>query len=319
MPSFSIDLEPCPFAIQHQLNHEPGQPVADGAVIVPGYPGLASKTKLEVWQFLEDDLISPELELMAPYLWLMSKPDSHNVSPLHRQRVKGRRIVISEDPKLHLVWYYDKIFLKPLPQYLLSYQFWETYLDDNNQQLQQHKSRRLRQNALGLLRSYFLLIRYESDFHMAQDDEARLIPSKVTWTAFCHFKSKFDQIQDQHVSPRYSFGEIRLTRLNFYCKFILNRWQYQRMQAQYGPYFSQFYGPLFFVFGILSIALSAMEVQLTIEQLHTRPVWEGHVTASSNFSIACLLAMASVVAAFASLWLQKFIAEWLHALREHRR
>jgi hypothetical protein len=34
-----------------------------------------------------------------------------NVSPLHRQRVKGRAIIVTEDSKLHLVWFYDHICL----------------------------------------------------------------------------------------------------------------------------------------------------------------------------------------------------------------
>lgn len=37
-------------------------------------------------------------------------------------------IVVSKDPKLHLVWINDRIFLKPLPRYLTSYTIWRDYL-----------------------------------------------------------------------------------------------------------------------------------------------------------------------------------------------
>ena len=34
-------------------------------------------------------------------------------------------MIVTEHPGLHLVWYYDTIFLKPIPPYLLSRAFWE--------------------------------------------------------------------------------------------------------------------------------------------------------------------------------------------------
>ncbi|KAF2462923.1 uncharacterized protein BDR25DRAFT_308060 [Lindgomyces ingoldianus] len=61
---------------------------------------------------------------MAPRLWIM------NINPLHRQRVKGREIVLTEEPRLHLVWIHDRIFAKPLPRYLLSQTFWKMFLEE---------------------------------------------------------------------------------------------------------------------------------------------------------------------------------------------
>jgi hypothetical protein len=42
--------------------------------------------------------------------------------------MKRREIVVTEDPRLHLVWIYDRVFIKPLPKYLLSHDFWQIYL-----------------------------------------------------------------------------------------------------------------------------------------------------------------------------------------------
>ena len=70
-------------------------------------------------RFLYRELWAVDLERMAPHLWIMSTQSSSNVSPLHQQKVKGREIVVTEDPRLHLVWIYDRVFIKPLPRYVL--------------------------------------------------------------------------------------------------------------------------------------------------------------------------------------------------------
>jgi hypothetical protein len=59
----------------------------------------------------------------------MTTMSSANINPLHRQRVKGREIIVIEEARLHLVWIHDCIFIKPITRYLLSHVFWETYLD----------------------------------------------------------------------------------------------------------------------------------------------------------------------------------------------
>ncbi|KAI0163840.1 hypothetical protein GGR57DRAFT_451582 [Xylariaceae sp. FL1272] len=180
----------------------------------------------------------------------MSKQDSSSISPLHRQLVKRRAIVVTEDPKLHLVWIYDRIFVKPLPRYILSHAFRQDYLcgDDEN---------RVHRAALGFVRTYAHLIRYKSDFRIAQDPSLQLIPPNITWEQFCNFTIAFADIEDRDVSPRYAFGEIRLTRLNFYAPLLLGKSHFQRVEYQYGAYFAQFYGPLLFFIGITSVFLGA--------------------------------------------------------------
>jgi hypothetical protein len=42
---------------------------------------------------------------------------------------------VAEDPRLHLVGVYDRVFVKPLPKYLLSYDFWQIYLLNNASQI----------------------------------------------------------------------------------------------------------------------------------------------------------------------------------------
>ena len=256
---------------------------------------------------------------MAPHLWIMSTQSSSNVSPLHQQTVKGRKIIVTEDPRLHLVWIYDRVFIKPLPRYLLSYTFWSEHMSNEKSVLwgsneeEQETCKMIRMSALGFLRTYYYLIQHESDFEIARD-ERRLLPSDITWTEFCAFSKDFLDIGDGDVSERYHYGELRLTRLNLYAKFIIRKFQYERVHGQYGAFFARFYGPLLFVFGILSIVLSAMQVKLGVETL-TNDQWQPFWYACRWFVIVALACMAVIVLSLISLLVGMTADEWVFALR----
>ncbi|KAK1968305.1 hypothetical protein LY78DRAFT_440845 [Colletotrichum sublineola] len=81
-----------------------------------------------------------------------------------------------------------------------------------------------RGKALGFMRSYERLIRYPSDFELAK--EAHLImscsipsrgektsPTELTYADFAAFIRSFSNISDAEVSPRWHFGQLRLSRL----------------------------------------------------------------------------------------------------------
>lgn len=90
---------------------------------LPSQPSIALSDLQRIQSFLKDDLCSPDLETMAHRLWIMTTPSSDSINALHRQRVKGREVIVTEEPRLHLVWIHNRIFIKPLPRYLLSYAF----------------------------------------------------------------------------------------------------------------------------------------------------------------------------------------------------
>lgn len=249
---------------------------------VPGYPHISLKDRVRLTDFLWGEFCSDDVDRMAPHLWMMSQQSSANISPLHRQRVKRREIVVTEDPKLHLVWMYDRIFIKPLPKYLLSDNFTRKYLLSSSSLpspllLRPNQKTEIRAATLGYLRTYSLLIRYESDLRIAQDKNLCLVPREMCWPQFCNFTRQYlPTTSDADVSERYRFGEIRLTRLNFYSKFFLRKSAYQRMYSSYGAYFSRFYGPLIFIFGSLSTQLSTMQVlvgsQSQMSSAESRPL-----------------------------------------------
>ncbi|KAL9119678.1 MAG: hypothetical protein Q9187_003762, partial [Circinaria calcarea] len=220
-----------PFSRASQLNHDfettSGQePKSSNLSSLPGHPRIQLNDLPHLTDFLEREFCAPDLEKMAPRLWMMSTQSSANIFPLHHEKVRGREIVVTEDPRLHLVWIHDRIFIKPIPRYLFSHHFWTHYLLNDKSPLgcQQEIIRR---SALGYLRTYYHLIKHESDFHIARDDRLRLIPIQVDWTQFSDFTSQFDSIEDVDVSSRYAFGELRLTRLNFYAKIFLYKFQFQ--------------------------------------------------------------------------------------------
>jgi hypothetical protein len=57
--------------------------------------------------------------------WLYWAGRYDNIRPLHRQKLLEREIVITEKTDLHLIWYDNRIFVKPLPAFLLNFGFFE--------------------------------------------------------------------------------------------------------------------------------------------------------------------------------------------------
>lgn len=314
-----MSTTPIPFIEANQLFRDALSTPVNVAfkVTLPGQPRISVDDASRLSEYLEGDLCAPDLERMAPYLWMMSTQSSSNISPLHHQKVKGREIIVTEDPRLHLVWIYDRIFVKPLPKYLLCHAFWTKYLSRDASPLGGRRSKIVKA-ALGYLRTYDYLIRHESDFAIAQRDDLRLVPPSISYAQFCAFTSGFDRITDLDVSARYSFGELRLTRLNLYCKLFLHRYQFQQVHGQYGAFFSQYYGPLLFVFGILSLILSAMQVELAAEQLLAVP-WKVFWQICRWASVLSIAAIAAVALALASLLVGMIVDEWLFAFKDRWR
>lgn len=262
--------------------------------------------------YLQDELCSPELETLAPHMWMFTNQSSSNISSLTRQRVKGRHIFVTEEPRLHLVWYHDRIFIKPLPPYMLSHVFWKQHL------CQPGNGRgNIEPAARGFLRTYSHLIRHGSDLRIAQQEDLALLPGSVTWPEWCMFRRSIACIDDNEVSGRYHYGELRLTRLNFYGKFFLRKRHFFRTSPQYGDYFAQFYAPLLFLFGVSSVVLSAFQVELGIGDLDATRV-EGLLTFFRATNYTILLLLLGLLLSLAGLLVFKLSSEWLYALKVKR-
>jgi len=310
----------CPFVKSNQLydgilnipRDDGSYEAPENPKCLPGHPYYQLGETERLTAFLEREFCAPDLEAMAPRLWMMSTQSSGNINPLHKQKVKGREIVITEDPRLHLVWGRDRILMKPIPIYLLSYDFWTKFLlDDSSILLDLEKRDSIRRSALGYLRTYYYLVRHESDFFIGQ--ELRLIPKDVNWPGFCDFISDFEKIPDSDVSSRYSYGELRLARLNFYIQIFLWRSYFERVRG-YEAYFSRFHGVLIFAFAALTVVFSAMQVELLVEQT-TGDQWVEFWRASRYFSVLGLVCVAVLIFWFIARFLYMFLDEWQFAIR----
>lgn len=274
--------------------------------------------------------MTPRLDKMFPYLWLVATQSSSHISALHEQGVRGREVILAENPELHLVWADNRIFIKPLPPYLLSHAFWQVYLTPMptpapaaaktpllipGSTTQEDQEDVLR-SALGFMRTYYYLIRHESDFRLAQDlhllpasttrrqpsssspasaasATAPMSPEPLTFAAFVAFISHFSpdaagpakpvSVTDEVVSPRYRFGQLRLTRLNLWAKPALGQWKFHKLSWQYAETFAKLYPPLLFAFALISIVLSAFQVGA-----QAAPQWDTFAAVAAWFAVAAL-------------------------------
>jgi hypothetical protein len=313
-----------PFIQDYQLCHELDLSVSASANHLnptqlgelPGQPWISLTNTGALTHFLVREYWARSLEEVASYLWILSTQSSANVKSLHKQKVQGREILVTEDPRLHLVWVNDRIFIKPLPRYLLSYQFWNTYLLSSSSPLGESRHD-IRKAALGYLRTYHHLIQHESDLKIAQHDSLRLVSPDINWTDYCRFASQLGRIRDADVSSRYHYGELRLSRLNLYAPLLFHRFYYEQVHGQYGQYFARFYGPILFVFAVMSTLLNAMQVAMAADGGTRVQVYLWQVF--YWFSIVGLVVTVLITCLFSLLWLWMVADEWIYAVGDRRR
>lgn len=299
-----------------------GQACDDGLPAAYRRSGLEASSRTvavparSVRDFLSKELCLGKLDLMLGHLWFAG--DERPAAPLHSQLAIGREIVVCERMDLHLLWWNTgKIFMKPVPRFLLDHTFWTEHLTcpagcacqapatpspggGNRQETRQVEpacAGKLRKVALGFLFTYTCLISYESDFHVA--NETRLLPRLaddkiIQWT---EWKKLVDEILSAYdpsmVHPRFWRGELRLERLNTIHRFT--------QLSPFDPYFRSWrnYGALFrdnltwlsatTVF--VALVLTAMQVGLATEQLQDDPKF---MAASYGFTVFAIIGPISV-------------------------
>ncbi|KAI0546755.1 hypothetical protein F4679DRAFT_405239 [Xylaria curta] len=233
------------------------------------------------------------IDALYPQLDLFSRKCNSHIDPLHLHIRKRRTVTISEHTRLHLVWDSDVVYIKPLPSYLLSSDFWERHLPPGSPG---------RPHALGFVRTYAHLIRHRSDFHIAQKED--LIPPFETLhhSEFEKFIKNFRVVEDDQVSLRWEFGQIRLTRLNWAVRLLqpttiekrdgmFHRFFYEEQYQETRQYLYGLGPFLLFVFAALSLMLSAMQVVLAARGDNT---WPAFAQASTGFSVAVIIVIATV-------------------------
>ncbi len=259
------------------------------------------KVRGNIEDFLRQDLRVSRLNDIHKYLWLAGRP--MNARALHRQKAMEREIVVTEQADLHLVWNRSRIFIKPLPEYLLSHTFWSTYLGSSSD---------LRASACGFLLSYVWLICHYSDFKIALD--LGLVPSHLCWPDWTAYATSFldhiDHVGLADVNKRYRYGELRLSRLNAIYRLAPNLHSGHRIRGylhgdrRYATFFQRNTAWLLTFFVYVTIVLTAMQVGLGTDRLGKD---QGFQRASSGFTVFSILMPLGVVAIAALTFLLLFL------------
>lgn len=267
----------------------------------------------DLWKYLRADLDVDSLNKVHKHLWFAGLPQCARA--LHHQLMLGRRIVITERADLHLLWRDDRLYLKPLPDYLLCHKIWEDALPED---------RDLPQNARGFLLSYLWLIRQKSDFVIARREN--LVSSDLMWEQWTSFSSAiFNSIDPaglQGISPRYLYGELRLARVNWIYRLCHNTIDsetfirgYLYGYQGYSSFIAQNFAWVLTAIVYVTIVLTAMQVGLATTELKDSTMFNRASYGFTFFSIVAPLGV-MVVALFVLLVLVIFNVN--HTLERRR-
>lgn len=256
--------------------------------------------------YLETDLYTPRLDKIYSFLWLAGLP--RPARPLHRQNLLRRTIYPTENPDEHLVWHDASIFIKPMPAYLLDYEFWEQEICNDAT---------LYGSAYGLLVSYVWLLRHKSDLRIASG--AGLLPTDIDWNDWVAFVTslniRLDSTAFCEANHRYRYGELRLTRLNTLYRLGLAGFSLQNViygfmsgSLRYTTFFERNFGWILAVFVYVTVILSAMQVALATDRFINSAHFQQFSYGLALLSIAFVLA---AVAVMLFVWWSLF---WFHLL-----
>ncbi|KAI1363905.1 hypothetical protein F5Y08DRAFT_308401 [Xylaria arbuscula] len=266
--------------------------------------------KNQVMNCIGKELDLERLDKVQKWLWVAGRPLPPR--PLHCQLFLGREIIAIEQMGLHLVWTTGRMFLKPVPRFLLEPRFWTEYLSC----LQgcecaianvQCGRKKLRRCALGFLFSYAALITHENDLLIAK--EKRLIPSEVKWQDWRKFVEELDTENIySRINIRFIYGELRLGRLNkiyysqrpFLCGYV-SRWN------QYKSFFHDNFTWLASTTVYIVVVLTALQVGLATNSLGNNAAFQ---SASYGFTILSILGPLIASGIILVLFIHIFLSNW---------
>jgi hypothetical protein len=263
-------------------------------------------------EFISSELSLRRLEVLERHLWFAG--EERSAWPLHHHILVGRKILITEQMDLHLLWANDgRLFIKPLSRFLLNPEFWSKKLScEEPTKCKDHRPtpntsgsprttnsteplcdrRRLRSCAMGFLYTYACLISYESDFRIA--NENNLLPcrsngSTFSWEDWKKFVSEIlAHYNKDDIHPRFHRAELRLARLNTIHRFtqlpLLE--PYFRDWRNFGSVFRDNLTWLASATVFVALVLTAMQVGLATDQLKGS---KSFMAASYGFTVFAIL------------------------------
>ncbi|KAJ9142911.1 Subtilisin-like serine protease [Pleurostoma richardsiae] len=261
--------------------------------------------RCNVTECIERELDLRRLQRIHRWLWVAGRPMPPRA--LHYQLLLGREIFVTEQMDMHLVQRADRIFLKPVPRFLLEPRVWSDYLScvpgcrcskeraeggvSTPSSGRDCDRRGLRKRALGFLFSYAALIAHESDFFIAV--EKRLLPVEVTWPGW---RTLVEELRVERIFPdiddRFVYGELRLTRLNMIYSLSQppHLRGYMPIWQQYGTFFMDNLNWVASAAVGIFIVLTAMQVGLATS------LADSHAFRSASYGFTVFTLVAFLVA-----------------------
>jgi uncharacterized membrane protein len=244
----------------------------------------------DITQFINYDLDLSRLNVIHDQLWSAGRP--MRARPLHRYKMMGHEILCTQQMDLHLLKYSNKLLLKPLSEYLLSYEFWTMHICI---------SQSLHESASGFLLSYVWLVTSPLDLEIAKS--LFLMPSYITWPQWKGFVRDFTSRIDinalDQVNKRYHFGDLRLGRINsiYRTRFIFSHFVrgYLYQYNRYVVFFQRNFSWILIVFVFFSLVLSAMQVGAGLPPLQDNEVFRRTSYGFVVFSMVCAAAVLAFV------------------------
>jgi hypothetical protein len=298
-----IDLQSPPFSVK-LLESFPnrGQNTTDSLMML--FPASFRAESLDLITSAHNyhNLVRKELDirrLNKIQRWLWVAGSTVPPQPLHIHLVMGREVIIHESMDMHLVWTTGKIFIKPLPLFLLEPTVWKEFLccqdpctcmsqvADSGETVKYCERRELYKCALGFLYSYAALIRHESDFILAK--ERHLLPGHISWFNWNLFIRELD-IEHIYpgIDPRFHHRDLRLSRLNYIYYVTQGSLDgYAHRYNRYSDFFRSHLAWMTAATVYVAIVLTAMQVGLATEKLGENTLFH---SASYGFTVFALLA-----------------------------
>lgn len=289
-----VDVLKCvPFDQEHSFfcHHEPGTTCWDDQrpLVLPALFYLDGEMRdldleEDLQDFLRMELNLSRLNRIHRHLWLAGRPAP--ARPLHHHLVLGRKIVCTEQTDLHLLWADSRLFVKPCPDYLLSYDFWRRNICHDAS---------LWGVAVGLLLSYTWLVQRKHDLGIAQREG--ILPVEMTWTEWTRLTSiirrRVDKGQLEDINIRFWYRELRLGRINWIYRLSPETGSsrnfihgYEMEYQDYLSFLRHNIAPITAATVYIVLVLTAMQVALNTDRLKDNRAFQD---AAYGFSILSIL------------------------------
>ncbi len=245
---------------------------------------------LDLNEYFRHDLEMRTFDGIQEYLWSATRYNI--VEALNELIGLSYSVAISEQSDQHLVSKDQRLYIKPLPEYLLCYSVWESHLC---------KEEKIYASALGLLRSYFYLVRSKSDLTLAH--QASLIPTEITWQQWTSFtRAAFPKCARDSCHPRYKYGVLGASDLTWLLRLCPETRSFRHFRQQWmvqnwtpSGYVRESTKWLLGALVYITVALTAMQVGLATDRLHGYRLFQEVSFGLTIFSILAPLAVLFVV------------------------